>query len=101
MNEKRRNSDRWWYKAIEGMVLGFITVSVGMTVYVFSNFARIKYVDAENNKQDQFLEERMKREEEKQKNINMKLDFLVQNIGRNSEEIKENRRRLEEKIGRR
>ena len=91
--EKRRNHDRWLYKAIQGIVLTFTSTAVGMTVYVFTNFATLTYVDAENSEQNDFYEER-------QKSMDQKLDFLVQNVGKSNDDIKRNRERLEEEIKR-
>jgi len=91
--KKRRNNDKWLYKAIQGIVLTFTSTAVGMTVYVFTNFATLKYVDAENVEQNDLYEER-------QKSIDQKLDFLVQNVGETKTRIEENRKRLEEEIRR-
>lgn len=91
--KKRRNNDRWIYKAIQGMVLTFTSTAVGMTVYLFTNFASINYVDAENSEQNELYEER-------QKSMDAKLDFLVENVGETKTRIEENRKRLEEEIKR-
>ena len=62
-------------------------------VYAFTNFASINYVDAENTEQDRMQVER-------QKSMDQKLDFLVQNVGKSNDDIKRNRERLEEEIKR-
>lgn len=84
----RRNGDKLWVKIIK-----IVSLAVIVTVFAFTNFSTFKYVDAENQEQDKLWEER-------QKTIDQKLDFLVQNVGKSNEDIRENRKRLEEEIKR-
>jgi len=93
MDNKRRNGDRWWYKTAKIMIFTFTPMAVGMTVWLFSNFASIDYVDAENEEQSKLWQER-------QMSIDSKLDFLVENVGNSNKQIEINRRRLEEEIRR-
>jgi len=75
------------------MIFTLTPMAVGLTVWVFSNFASIQYVDAENEEQGKLWEER-------QKSIDSKLDFLVENVGNSNKQIETNRKRLEEEIRR-
>lgn len=80
--------------------IGSIPLSITAMIYIFTNFPTFRYVDAENLKQDNLWFERQKIQDERQKQIDIKLDFLVQNIGKNNEQIRKNRDLLEDEIKR-
>jgi hypothetical protein len=95
MSEKlrRRNGDKPLYRIFGATIWGLLTTSVIMTAYVFTNFATIDYVKAE----DAQVRKEHRNDMELQ---NVKLDFIVQNIGKTDQQIIQNRDALEREIER-
>lgn len=92
-NNNRRNGDRPLMKLMRWTIFSVTPMAVAVTVYFFTHFATVNYVDAENEEQGKNCDVR-------QQSIDQKLDFLVENVGNSNAEIKDNRRRLEEEIKR-
>lgn len=86
--QKRRTGDQWWVRAVRVVVFTFTPMAVGMTVYVFSNFAKIDYVDAENRKQELLTTERLKNIQQSQEQIVIILERVEKKVDDNTTTIR-------------